>query len=322
MKKLPLVILSAFLASSSAWAGRVITYIGFSDNSQGEADNAAYAGLAKQISTEVKVDEKMVENEVTMGNTSQYSGNYSLSNVLKSNMKLNGVKITTLPRNGRYYKSEASVDLDVLLDGVRTTITDAMERLQHSEARAWQALEKRQYLTASSAWEDAALALIEYYDNLDILKAIDPSDKSFKITHRLVDLENSLISALSTVTIKISSQEYVLNKPEVQFDVYVSDAKGPLPDFPIQVLQGRYTLQERRTASNGVAKLFVSRLTGNSSGLCRLTVKPAGIHKKLLKSAGLSQGRTLDFKLKQAEKPKAAPKSSSSGKYDSRYRFE
>lgn len=322
MKKLPLIVLSTLLAASSSLAGKVITYIGFSDSSQGEADNAAYAGLAKQISAEVKVDEKMVENEATYGENFQHSGSYSLSNVLKSNMKLNGVKITTLPRNGRYYKAEASVDLDVLKEGVCTAIMDAIERLQHSESRAWQALEKRQYLIASSAWEDAALALIEYYDNLDILKAIDPSNNSFKISHKLVNLENSLISALSAVTIKISSQEYLLNKPEVQFDVYVSDAHGPLSDFPLQVVQGRYILQERRTGSNGVATMFTDRLVGNSSGLCRLNVRPAGIHKKLLKSAGLSQGRTLDFKLKQAEKPKVQKPAAPAGKYDSRYKFE
>ena len=66
-----------FLANN-LWADKVISYIGYSDASQGDADNAAYAGVAKQISADVQVVEKMEEQETILNEKSQYSGNFSV----------------------------------------------------------------------------------------------------------------------------------------------------------------------------------------------------------------------------------------------------
>ena len=62
IKKIALLLLSLSVA---AFAGKVITYTASSAVSQEEANNTAIAGVAKQVSSTVKADDKLYTEDVS-----------------------------------------------------------------------------------------------------------------------------------------------------------------------------------------------------------------------------------------------------------------
>lgn len=298
MNKALSLFLALVCASSFSWAGKVITYVGISDVSQEDADNAAYAGIAKQISADVKVEQTMLDVEVTRGNQTQAASSYTSSNQVNSRAKLEGVNIKPLSREGRNFRSEARVDIDEMTKNMQFDLNELKSRMANSEKRGWDAVEAGQYYVASEAWTDAARALVEYYSKLDEYKKFFKMDQSFTIKHRIADLENKIISALSTVELKLRVENHKLPGNEAEIVVLAKGAQGGIEDLPIQVVHEGKAIYERRTGSGGFTELKPSGLVGDGDDLCKLTVMVGGIHPKLLKASGLDHGKAVEFQLK------------------------
>ena len=64
MKIYSTVILILLMAVSASFGAKLISYTGYSAESQEEANNAAIAGVAKQISAQVSSSQKLVKKEV------------------------------------------------------------------------------------------------------------------------------------------------------------------------------------------------------------------------------------------------------------------
>lgn len=75
MKTLKMVALCTMLVAY-AQAGKIITYTATSQESQEEANNAAIAGVAKQISAQVKVNQTLNKEEITSGKESSFSESF------------------------------------------------------------------------------------------------------------------------------------------------------------------------------------------------------------------------------------------------------
>ena len=104
-------ILLALLTALPVFAGRIITYTAVSDKSQEEANNAAMAGVAKQIVVQVNSNQTLTKKEVKSKGNSTLDETFFSSNNVKSNLKLKGVKIETI-KVSKGYKATASLDMD------------------------------------------------------------------------------------------------------------------------------------------------------------------------------------------------------------------
>lgn len=287
------IVSVCLLLACNALAGKVFSYIGISDISQEEADNAAYAGVAKQVSAEVNVSEKMVESENSVGNKSHYNSNYSAINKLSSSVKLEGVKIKPLSKEGRIFRAQAVLDIDEMTANLRYQMKLLKEQVKNSESRARQALAERQYLVASAAWEDGATAMVQYFEMMDELKKYYPLDDSFKIPHNLGDLEDKLIDAFSSINYMV--EIFSSKNGDAEISVTVSDRSGHVPGFPVQIMQNGKVLLERRTNSMGTAIFSLTELSVERNGLCKILIKTNGIQRRFTKAAGLDKGTPVEF---------------------------
>ena len=103
-------ILLALLTALPVFAGRIITYTAVSDKSQEEANNAAMAGVAKQIVVQVNSNQTLTKKEAKSKGNSTLDETFFSSNNVKSNLKLKGVKIETI-KVSKGYKATASLDM-------------------------------------------------------------------------------------------------------------------------------------------------------------------------------------------------------------------
>ena len=85
--------LLVLLVALPAFAGRVITYTAVSERSQEDANNAAMAGVAKQIVSQVDSRQVLTKKESKSGKNSNLDESFFSSNSVKSNIKLKGVKL-------------------------------------------------------------------------------------------------------------------------------------------------------------------------------------------------------------------------------------
>ena len=81
-------ILLALLTALPVFAGRIITYTAVSDKSQEEANNAAMAGVAKQIVVQVNSNQTLTKKEAKSKGNSTLDETFFSSNNVKSNLKL------------------------------------------------------------------------------------------------------------------------------------------------------------------------------------------------------------------------------------------
>ena len=110
--------LLVLLVALPAFAGRVITYTAVSERSQEDANNAAMAGVAKQIVSQVDSRQVLTKKESKSGKNSNLDESFFVSNSVKSSIKLKGVKIERI-KTDKGYKATAypAVGPDVTLAG-------------------------------------------------------------------------------------------------------------------------------------------------------------------------------------------------------------
>ena len=294
-------ILLALLTALPVFAGRIITYTAVSDKSQEEANNAAMAGVAKQIVVQVNSNQTLTKKEVKSKGNSTLDETFFSSNNVKSNLKLKGVKIETI-KVSKGYKATASLDMDEFTADIQFQIRRIKTEVMKLENKARESLKNRLYAKAATDLQAAQDMLPEYERLLWQLSKVYPLNDSLRILHSLPEVETALINKLSQVKVTGPAEKFTLTTSEMpEWNVTVSDGEGPLPGFPIIVKQGRQTLSEKRTNDKGVAT-FLLRNVNYETGPYSMVVLP-NLPLSIAKSCGLDRGIeiTYDVKLSRCE---------------------
>jgi hypothetical protein len=296
MKKTTLLI--ALLAVLPTFAGRVITYTAVSEKSQEEANNAAMAGVAKQIVAQVDSKQVLTKKESKSGGNSSLDETFFSSNSVKSNIKLKGVKIESV-KTDKGYKATATLDMDEFTSDIQFQMKRIRTDVAKLEASAREALKNRQYAKVASDLQSAQAMLPDYERLLWQLSKVYPLNDTQRLLHNLPEVESALIEKLSGIKIKGPTETFALVSSEMpEWSVTVTDSEGPLSGFPLIAKQGRQTLAEKRTSENGSAN-FLLRKVNFETGPFSLTVMP-NLPLAFIKASGLSQGIEITYKVKRS----------------------
>lgn len=296
MKKTTLLI--ALLAVLPAFAGRVITYTAVSEKSQEEANNAAMAGVAKQIVAQVDSKQVLTKKESKSGGNSSLDETFFSSNSVKSNIKLKGVKIESV-KTDKGYKATATLDMDEFTSDIQFQMKRIRTDVAKLEASAREALKNRQYAKVASDLQSAQAMLPDYERLLWQLSKVYPLNDTQRLLHNLPEVESALIEKLSGIKIKGPTETFALVSSEMpEWSVTVTDSEGPLSGFPLIAKQGRQTLAEKRTGENGSAN-FLLRKVNFETGPFSLTIMP-NLPLAFIKASGLSQGIEITYKVKRS----------------------
>ena len=289
-------ILLAFVMALPAFAGRVITYTASSAVSQEDANNAAMAGSAKQIVSQVDSKQTMIKKESGKNGQSKLDETFFSSNSVKSNIKLKGVSLETLKAE-KGFMAKASLDIDEFTADIQFRMNRIKADVQKLEASARDAIKKRLYGQAANNLQSAQDMLPEHERLLWQLSKIYPLNDSHRLVHNLPEVETILLGKLSGIKLRGPAETFVLTKSEMpEWSVTVSDEQGLLPGFPLTVRQGRQVLSEKRTGENGNAT-FLLRKVNFESGPYSLTVLP-NLPAGIMKASGLDQGIEITYKVK------------------------
>ena len=290
--------LLVLLVALPAFAGRVITYTAVSERSQEDANNAAMAGVAKQIVSQVDSRQVLTKKESKSGKNSNLDESFFVSNSVKSSIKLKGVKIERI-KTDKGYKATATLDMDEFTSDIQFQMKRIREDIAKLEASAREALKNRLYAKAANDLQSAQSMLPDYERLLWQLSKVYPLNDTQRLLHNLPEVEAALVAKLSEIKLKGPTETFALASSEMpEWSVTVTDSEGPLPGFPLIAKQGRQTLAEKRTGENGTAT-FLLRKVNFDTGPYSLTVAP-NIPLALAKASGLNLGIEVTYKVSRS----------------------
>ena len=107
-------------------------------------------------------------------------------------------------------------------------------------------IKQKRYADAFEKLTALRILVLKHPPLLASLAEFYPINSTFSLSSIDQELERNLIEKLKTVTVSIKDpQEYEITTPILPtFTVYVSDKEGPIPNFPIYVMQNNKTLGE------------------------------------------------------------------------------
>lgn len=296
--KLSALLATVLLATLPAMAGKVITYTATSTVSQEDANNAAIAGVSKQITSQVNSSQTMRKTEVS-GPKGSLTEKYSATNNVESNLKLKNVKVEVVKTDGKSWKATATLDLDEYTADIQYKLNSIKADVAKAEADARKALAERRYNVAAQALTNGQSRAVEYDPLVSQLSKIYPVDNSFLLKHNLPEVENILIGKLSSLKIEAPNDVFELTKPQMpEWKITVTDSEGPVAGLPLVARQDKSTLLERRTLADGSAT-FSLRKVNFEKGPYEIIVTP-NLPVSILKAAGLDQGVVVQYTVSKA----------------------
>jgi hypothetical protein len=292
------LILCTCLSIVPAFAGKIITYTATSKVSQEEANNAAIAGVAKQVKSKISATQTQSKYEDINNGESTLGETYRASNNVKSNVVLKGVKVYPVQVE-KGFKATATLDMDEFTADLQFHLKTLKQEIADLEKSARQAIEDRIYINAANDLAKAEEKVNEHNYYLLQLADVYPLDDSHRLQHALPEIEKILIERLSSVTITTTAEpNFELTRAEMpSWNVIVKDSLGPLPSFPLVARQSR-TLSERRTQRNGIAT-FSLRNVNFEKGPYVITVEP-NFPYELLRATGKTQALQVPYRVRQS----------------------
>lgn len=295
IKKFAFLLLSLSVA---AFAGKVITYTASSEVSQEQANNTAIAGVAKQVSAQVKSDDRLNTSDVTAGGKESITQTYTSNKNVKTDVNLKWIKVQPLPKDGKRFRATATLDVDEMTNNIRLQMADIKERVLKLEADGRNALEESRYDEAVRNLMNAISLLAPYRELKKELAEVFTLNESFNINHDLSGFKSLLVSRLGNIRVEATPAKPVIEKDFIQdLMITVSDSKGVVTDFPLKAVQDGKKLDSRRTQDNGVA-MFTLQGLNTASGTQSISFVP-DFPREILKESGLEKGFPVLYEVKQ-----------------------
>lgn len=296
--------LSCFLILSLAvlsFAGKVVSYTATSNISQEEANNTAMAGVAKQISSQVKANQILTKEETSSGGKFQTSEKYRATSQVSSNVLIKGIMVTPV-KTGTGFKAIATLDLDEYTADIQFKMAEIRENIAVLERSIDKAIGERQYARALVSIDEAKALSGEYEKLVDRLASVYPVNETHLLKHRLPKLESTMIDKLSQIRIEGPTETITISNSEMPpWSVRVYDSKGPVANFPLVARQGFFSLLERRTQADGSAT-FNLRKVNYEKGPYTIIIEP-GFPDEILAVTGLRQKFELTYQVNRAKYP-------------------
>ena len=289
------------LLAELAFAGKVVTYTATSTVSQEDANNTAIAGVAKQISSNVKANQTLSKEEVTAGKNSSYKESYRSSSQVTSNIDIKGISVTPV-KTDKGFKATASLDLDEYTADLQLSMKTTRQKVEELQNTIKASINERQYARGITALDEAKKKIDEYQILLKKLAFIYPVNESFQLKHRLPELESLMQEKLSQIRIEGPTEQFNLTNSEMPpWKVTVYDAVGPVANFPLIAKQSFKPLLERRTQNNGTAT-FNLRNVNYEKGPYVIVVEP-NFSDEILNATGLRQQFILSYQVNESRCP-------------------
>ena len=170
------------MAVSASFGAKLISYTGYSAESQEEANNAAIAGVAKQISAQVSSSQKLVKKEVKKGATSSFKKDFSVSNQVESNLLLKGIRVSPKPKQGRNFVAFATVDLDQLSSDLRFKIQQIQKDVKQNELDIIKFIKQKRYADAFEKLTALRILVLKHPPLLASLAEFYPINSTFSLS--------------------------------------------------------------------------------------------------------------------------------------------
>jgi hypothetical protein len=292
------LFLCACLSIVPAFAGKIITYTATSKVSQEEANNAAIAGVAKQVKSKISASQTQTKYEDINNGESTLGETYRANNNVKSNVVLKGVKVVPV-QTDKGFKATATLDMDELTADLQFHLKTLKQEIADLEKSARQAIDDRKYVNAVNDLSTAEEKVNDYNVYLLQLADIYPLDDSHRLQHGLPEIEKILVERISSITITTTAEpNFELTRAEMPaWNVIVKDSFGPLPGFPVVARQSM-TLSERRTQNNGIAT-FNLRNVNFEKGPYVIIVEP-NLPYELLRKTGKTKALEVPYTVRQS----------------------
>ena len=248
MKSLIFILFCAALTCA-----KVITYVGYSEESQKMAEQEAFAGIAKQISAFVESRTVVSREEVSDLKNSQFQKKIATENTVQSNLVLDGVKIIPQKKQGNLFVAKATLDLDEFTATLRLKMKTIRDEVHRLETLVRENLKEKNYVLAIENLEKTKEIAKPYDSYLKDLSVYMPLHDSLLLKLEYESLQKDIIKRLSALTVAVSQDSALSSGSFIAFSVLVQDKQGALENFPVLILnQGKHLGFERTNASGQI----------------------------------------------------------------------
>lgn len=300
IKKVAFLLLSFSVA---AFAGKVITYTASSGVSQEQANNTAIAGVAKQVSSDVVVDDRLNTTDVTADGKETISQSYSSKKRVTSRVNIKWISVRPLPKEGGRFRALATLDVDEMTNNIRLQMADIKDKIARLEADGCAALKASRYDEAVRCYTGAQELLQPYADLKAELAEVFTLDRTYNLEHDLEGLKSLIASRLGNLKVEASRLHgaplmNIALEGDYIDDLVVSvlEAGERVKDFPLKALQEGKRLDSRRTQGDGSA-VFTLRGADTSPGQHSVSFVP-DFPVDILKAAGLEKGFSVAYSVR------------------------
>ncbi len=232
-------VLCFCLSAMQTVAGQAVSFFANSNISQIDADHRAVQGIFTQQG---------------------YNTN-AIKKLEKANPKLlpQGLFVKTVNTDAGF-QAQAILDIDVFLSDLQTKMSDLHREIQTLEGTTERFINNRLYIKAAKDLEIAKTKYQILKQYLLLYASIMPLNNMQQFKQNLSELEKRLTSRISGITLEANNSNGNQSKPEIPIlRIRVTDAFGPLPNFPLTARQDKF-FYENRTLTNGEISFFLQNL--------------------------------------------------------------
>ena len=285
MRFIPLCI-GFCLAASAAFAGRVVTYTATSTVSQEDADRAAAAGVAQQISTDISSSRTTHKAESSQNGEWESSHSYSETNKLRSNLTLQGMTIRQGEKQGRKYTSTATLDIGQATTRIRYKMQDIQRTANKKSELIRKYVMTRDIPKAIEEYETLRPLQRPYAEQLENLSLFEQVDSSYFLNTNeaeLAELINGVLSKLQYTWKVPMPQKLIAGDATVM--LCITDSSYAVPGIPLFATQNGKVLTQARTDADGCAEFQMHRLA-MERGQHTISIEP-GLSAEFVRDANM-----------------------------------
>ena len=276
---------TALLLAALACA-RIVSWTAYSEDSQAAADEAAIAGVAKQISAQINASTTVSRSERESGNLSETNKAIETKNTVQSNIVLKGITLRKLPKEGKRFGAVAEIDLDKLTSAYRFKLETAQHSVSDLENRARVAIKEQRYGEAAKLLTEIPGIASKHAAILDEMATYVPIDNSLRLKTDAVAIKDSLTRLLRSIKISLKNDfntvESLSRDSTLKLDIIVSSANGAVAGFALYAECDGKRLAETSTdlAGTAILEIDASKLPSKTGEISVLPKLPLDLQKE------------------------------------------
>lgn len=231
----------------------VLTYTAYSTKSQADADAIAVAGVAKQLSVQVKASSIYKQAEIQNEKDSHIGSFFLSEKNLSTDLELKGVRVIQGEKKGDTFSATATLDLDALTAVIAREMQKIQKEISSKETEATSLISEFRYQQALKILEDVKNLSKKYAVYIQEHEFYKPLPPVLELKSQYSEIFNRIETELRDIKIDVnknSDLQLQNNKPFL-FKVTVKKKNKPVPDFLVYVSHKNKVLFEKNSDANG-----------------------------------------------------------------------